>query len=208
MRRSCPLPRTCDDERTHHRGPVPAGGADRLTVILPPRKQPAWVWFAAGIVATVLIGIMDVIADHGLSFLSLYFAPVLAVTWAAGRRAGYAICGLSLLVWIIDDLNAEYLYRQPAVAASNLAGNFLLLVAFVYAIAALKASLEREQATALESYERELQVAREVQARLLPARMPHLPGAHCAAGFRPAERVAGDYYDLIPLSDGRLALLR
>jgi hypothetical protein len=60
---------------------------------LAPRKQPAWVWFAAGIVATVLIGIMDVLADHGLSFLSLYFAPVLAVTWAAGRRAGYAICG-------------------------------------------------------------------------------------------------------------------
>jgi ABC-type phosphate transport system auxiliary subunit len=60
-------------------------------VILTPRKQPAWVWFAAGMVATVLglIGIMDVVADHGLSFLSLYFAPVLTVTWPAGRSAGY-----------------------------------------------------------------------------------------------------------------------
>jgi hypothetical protein len=118
---------------------------------LAPGKQPAWVWVAAGITATVCIGIMNVVADHGLSFLSLYFAPVLAVTWSAGRKAGYSICGLSLLMWIIDDINAEYLYRQPAVASSNLAGNFLLLVAFTYAIAALKTSLEREQATALES---------------------------------------------------------
>lgn len=174
---------------------------------LAPSKQPTWVWLTAGIVATVGIGVADVIADARVSFLSLYFAPVLLVTWSVGRKAGYAVSGLSFLMWIIDDIRATHLARQPAVALTNLAGNFLLLVVFAYAIAALKTSQEREKATALEAYDRELQVAREVQARLLPSRVPHLPGVLCAAGFRPASRVAGDYYDLIALPDGRLAFL-
>jgi hypothetical protein len=42
---------------------------------LAPTKQPTWVWLTAGIVATVGIGMVDVIADASLSFLSLYFAP-------------------------------------------------------------------------------------------------------------------------------------
>ena len=52
------------------------------------RKQPAWGWFAAGLVATGCIGIMDATAHHGLSFPGLYFAPVPAVTWPAERVAG------------------------------------------------------------------------------------------------------------------------
>lgn len=47
--------------------------------------------------------------------------------------------------------------------------------------------------------ERELQVARQVQASLLPHGMPRLPGWELAATWLPAREVAGDYYDFIPL---------
>lgn len=47
--------------------------------------------------------------------------------------------------------------------------------------------------------ERELQVARQVQASLLPHGMPRLPGWDVAAAWLPAREVAGDYYDFIPL---------
>ena len=47
--------------------------------------------------------------------------------------------------------------------------------------------------------ERELQVARQVQASLLPQEMPRLPGWELAAAWLPAREVAGDYYDFIPL---------
>ncbi len=47
--------------------------------------------------------------------------------------------------------------------------------------------------------ERELQVARQVQASLLPHGMPRLPGWELAAAWLPAREVAGDYYDFIPL---------
>jgi len=55
--------------------------------------------------------------------------------------------------------------------------------------------------------ERELQMAREVQASLLPGATPQVPGWEFAARWRPARQVAGDYYDFIPLDGGRLGLV-
>jgi sigma-B regulation protein RsbU (phosphoserine phosphatase) len=46
--------------------------------------------------------------------------------------------------------------------------------------------------------ERELQMAREVQARLMPRTTPQRPGWEFAARWAPAREVAGDYYDFIP----------
>jgi serine phosphatase RsbU (regulator of sigma subunit) len=55
--------------------------------------------------------------------------------------------------------------------------------------------------------ERELQMAREVQASLLPGETPQVSGWEFAARWRPARQVAGDYYDFIPLDGGRLGLV-
>ena len=55
--------------------------------------------------------------------------------------------------------------------------------------------------------EEELRVAREVQMHLLPD-IPTLPGGSAVhATILPAKDVAGDYYDLFRLADGRLAFL-
>ncbi len=55
--------------------------------------------------------------------------------------------------------------------------------------------------------ERELQVAREVQASLLPHQVPELLGWEFAACWKPAREVAGDFYDFIPGHAGRLGLV-
>lgn len=52
-----------------------------------------------------------------------------------------------------------------------------------------------------------LEAARHVQARFLPERLPAIPGYELAAWWRPAQGVSGDYYDALPLPDGRLALV-
>lgn len=49
--------------------------------------------------------------------------------------------------------------------------------------------------------QREIQRAREIQQQLLPSRTS-VPGLTTASDYRPAEAVAGDYYDLLPLADG------
>ncbi len=45
---------------------------------------------------------------------------------------------------------------------------------------------------------RDLQIAKEIQAWLLPTRPPQVPGLEIAFATRPANTVAGDYYDVFP----------
>jgi phosphoserine phosphatase RsbU/P len=52
----------------------------------------------------------------------------------------------------------------------------------------------------------ELEVARELQADLLPHAAPALAGWRFAHSYRTANEVGGDYYDFTALPDGRLAL--
>jgi sigma-B regulation protein RsbU (phosphoserine phosphatase) len=55
--------------------------------------------------------------------------------------------------------------------------------------------------------ERELQVARELQAGLLPDNPPSISGWEVAARWLPAREVSGDYYDFLPLAGGSVALV-
>ena len=55
--------------------------------------------------------------------------------------------------------------------------------------------------------DRELQVAREIQQSLLPARQPEVEGFDVAGESRPCFEVGGDSYDWIPLASGRIALV-
>lgn len=54
--------------------------------------------------------------------------------------------------------------------------------------------------------ERELEIARQIQQRLLPESMPQLPGYELGGFSMPARMVGGDYYDVMPLPDGRVVL--
>jgi serine phosphatase RsbU (regulator of sigma subunit) len=55
--------------------------------------------------------------------------------------------------------------------------------------------------------DRELQMAHQVQADLLPQTMPRLEGWKLAALWRPAREVSGDFYDFIQLPGGKMALV-
>jgi phosphoserine phosphatase RsbU/P len=62
-----------------------------------------------------------------------------------------------------------------------------------------------EEAARHQRVQREVEIAREVQQRLFP-QIPSVPGMDIAGHCRPALGVGGDYYDVIPLDDGRLAI--
>ena len=55
--------------------------------------------------------------------------------------------------------------------------------------------------------ENELQVAREVQAGLMPSKLPDIPGFDLACAWRPAREVSGDFYDIFPLDEGRWGIV-
>ncbi len=64
----------------------------------------------------------------------------------------------------------------------------------------IQSELERERMA------RELEIAHQVQMSLLPKTSPDVSGFDIAGVCIPAEEVGGDYFDYIPLSDGRLGV--
>jgi sigma-B regulation protein RsbU (phosphoserine phosphatase) len=61
--------------------------------------------------------------------------------------------------------------------------------------------------TRLAGIEKEIGLARTIQATLLPQSPPRIPGAELAGVCLPARNVGGDYYDLLSLPGGRACIL-
>ena len=58
-----------------------------------------------------------------------------------------------------------------------------------------------------ERFAKELEIARDIQTHFLPEGMPEIPGYSLSAVMIPAMAVGGDFYDMIPLSNGRWAFV-
>lgn len=55
--------------------------------------------------------------------------------------------------------------------------------------------------------EKELILAGEIQASFLPRSLPQIPGWELAVTLQPARQTCGDFYDVIPLPNGRIGLI-
>lgn len=75
------------------------------------------------------------------------------------------------------------------------------------AIALENARLYEEIARQERRLERDLQLARELQFRLLPQAMPKMESLEVAARFSPARAIGGDLYDFVHYSLGRLGII-
>jgi PAS domain S-box-containing protein len=67
-----------------------------------------------------------------------------------------------------------------------------------------------QDVTELREFEREHTIAQTLQEALAPLELPVIPGLDLAAHYRPAEEgssAGGDWYDVIPLSDGSVGIV-
>jgi len=88
------------------------------------------------------------------------------------------------------------------------AGDAELLEAFAVAAAiSIEKSILHQQVVEKHRIEQQLKIAREVQASLLPAGAPVVPGYDIAGLNLPAWDIGGDYFDYFPLADGCLGLV-
>lgn len=69
-----------------------------------------------------------------------------------------------------------------------------------------KARQQRRHAQLL-GYRQELDVAKRLQASILPSDFPPQPGLTLSAFMRPAKEVGGDFYDYFQLEDGRVGVV-
>jgi sigma-B regulation protein RsbU (phosphoserine phosphatase) len=81
----------------------------------------------------------------------------------------------------------------------------LLALAFNDMTKSLKAARELEREA--ERFQGELNTAQEIQAHLLPAKIPQLPGFDIYQAYAAAKEVGGDYFDFIPIDRENLGVV-
>jgi phosphoserine phosphatase RsbU/P len=104
---------------------------------------------------------------------------------------------------VIGALNLESDHLGTYTAADVMELGYFASVA---AISIEKAVLHH-QVLEKQHLEHHLEMARDVQVNLLPGAAPLLPGYDIAGVNLPTMEIGGDYFDYLPLDDGRLALV-
>ena len=101
-------------------------------------------------------------------------------------------------------IGALQLLNKPTGFTETDAGLLGLLAHF--AASAIDSERLRQEAEGARLMKHELDLAHDVQARMLPDRPTGLDRLECVGFCRPARSIGGDYYDLIPFSDGQFGL--
>lgn len=149
---------------------------------------------------------LDFVVDHDLSLFALYLIPTLYSAWYLGAGWAYGTCFAGGVVWFIDDWPGWHRYHHALIPYGNLAGKIAVLTIIVAIVSALKNALEDQYKAERRVVERELEIASEVQKRLLPEQPPESDGLDLAFVYRGAQQLSGDYYDFIPLGAERIAI--
>lgn len=125
---------------------------------------------------------------------------------------------------LLDALAADRALLVPLVAHSFLVGAMLLDPAledarFTPRLLEIAAGMANQTAIAIENERlrraemeaqrlaRELELARHIQRSFLPEPSPEVDGWDVCAHWEPARVVTGDFYDFVPLDDGRLGVI-
>jgi sigma-B regulation protein RsbU (phosphoserine phosphatase) len=148
-----------------------------------------------------LIGEMAFLEDRRRSATVRAMTPTLALEFSeAGLREALSE-------------QPELLYRAMAALSARLRESDQHLIADLRRknaeLARAYRELQAAQAALVEKerLEHELELARDIQQRLLPETFPQLAGFDCAAKSQPARLVGGDFYDVIPLGDDCVGLV-
>jgi phosphoserine phosphatase RsbU/P len=100
------------------------------------------------------------------------------------------------------------IYADSPLATSRFTEDHLKVLTTLGSVAAIRVENTRllEEHLEQERYERELQLAREIQQRFQPSAPPAVAGYELQGISFPSYQIGGDYYDFILCADGRLVV--
>ena len=127
----------------------------------------------------------------------MFLAFTLKLTPA--RRALYAASLVACMIGLVELFQTVHLFLVPHPTFAP--GTIWLLTGFL--LVNLLMLLEVADRLSLKN---DLEIAREIQQAMLPRGEYRAPGVEAFGMTRPANTVGGDFYDILPLADGRLLL--
>src|ERR671910_814304 len=132
-------------------------------------------------------------------------SPALAELKAAGIKLAVPLVSQGELIGVLN-LGPRLSEQEYSSDDRKLLDNLAAQAAPALRVGQLVRQQQAEAATR-QRFEQELEVAKLIQQNFLPKELPDLPGWQVSAYYRPAREVGGDFYDVIPLPDGRVAFV-
>ena len=136
--------------------------------------------------------------------LRLFFTAF-TMKLSPARRVVYAASIIFAVVGVFNLMQFRYADTQVQNVAARVQAPVLPdgLMSLVIAFVLVNLIVLLEVADRL-SLKNDLEIAREIQKAMLPPGRFRAPGADVAGFSRPANTVGGDFYEILPLGDGRL----
>jgi serine phosphatase RsbU (regulator of sigma subunit) len=157
-----------------------------------------------------------------IALLRLLFHPLVERHGARGRLGGQVVLFIvgGAIGWMAGNALSRTLFHAGVPVEELLQSESLTLMLIVTAIAVLVGAgfyavnrLRDRLADTVQKLkdrewaEKELELARAIQTRLLPPGLVETSGFVMAARNLPARVVAGDFYDVVPLDDGSVVVV-
>lgn len=149
-------------------------------------------------------------ADSLVETISLGYLYVLPLSLSAMVHRLRTTMLLLVVCVLLHDWLGPF---EPTFGWTMVARHLLTLVGFSTAVLVVhQLTVKRRELAEVvrvqrDQLAREIQLAAEVQQRLLPRQAPQMPGYEVAGQMQAARTIGGDYYDFIQLSDGDLGLV-
>jgi len=148
-------------------------------------SRPAILALAFSLVG--VIGVADYVTGPEISLGLLYLGPISFVSWFVSASPAVVLSVLSGIVWLICDAMTRD-YSHPLMPYWNAFVRFGFFFLFAITLSGLRRALAAQ-------FEREVEIARNIQMRLLPSERPTLEGIDIGVRLIPLQRLSGDYYD-------------
>jgi sigma-B regulation protein RsbU (phosphoserine phosphatase) len=185
-----------------------------------PRLQRFFRWMIAAQAAFGVIGIIAALAGVNLNtlyvsnnilVLGTLVVAVVFLLWvrltggterAMSREIKVSIFGF--VVWMLFVVQVNITSLQIGAGRNFEFIGFLVFVCCLGYVAVSRSFTREEQ---LLNINKELEIARQIQASILPRDVPHLAGLEIAARYVPMSAVAGDFYDFLAVDSARVGIL-
>ena len=129
---------------------------------------------------TIVVNKMGMVTEDGLRVEEVIAAPIKTLSKCHG-------------VTLIINKSDQTSYNDRDKESLEMLLNFLAV--------AIDNSLMMRQMLEKQKLEQEIAIARQIQETILPASLIEIPGVDIGAAYFPAREVAGDFYELVKISD-------
>src|SRR5271163_253912 len=167
------------------------------------------VWAILG--AALRVSLKTLFLSNNLMVLGIFLASALFLVFgprSAGPRKpvsrGMVVFMTGFSIWLLFILQANLLGLK---ILKGLNVEFVGLLVFVGCLGYVTASLSFAKEESLLNLNKELEIARQIQASTLPKEVPRIAGLEVAARYVPMSAVAGDFYDFLAVDECRVGIL-